>query len=132
MGVPFGLAALIVLCMSILAGMLNGYLIVTFSLPSMAVTLGMMGVYRSMALWIGGYQGFGASAFKPSYIFIGSESVADVIPVAFILLVFLFILAYLLIHKTVYGRLLYAVGNNRKAAFLSGHNIKLILGVPTV
>ncbi|HEC60880.1 MAG TPA: ABC transporter permease [bacterium] len=127
MGVPFGLAVLIVFGFSILFGLLNGFLIVTFSLPSMAVTLGMMGVYRAIALWIGGFEGFGADAFQPSYIWIGDKSIAGVIPVSFLLLVFLFILSYLLVHKSVYGRLLYATGNNRKATHLSGHNIKLTI-----
>jgi len=127
MGVPFWMAALIVFAFSMLAGLLNGYLIVTFSLPSMAVTLGMMGVYRAIALWIGGYEGFGASAFKPSYILIGDTLIGGVIPASFLLLVFLFILAYLLVHKSVYGRLLYATGNNRRATHLTGHNVKSII-----
>jgi rhamnose transport system permease protein len=126
-GVPLGLAILIMFTFATLAGLLNGFLIVTFSLPSMAVTLGMMGVYRAIALWIGGYEGFGLDAFKPSYIWVGSEFIAGVIPISFLLLVFLFILAYFLIHKSVYGRLLYATGNNRQATYLSGHSIKKVI-----
>jgi rhamnose transport system permease protein len=126
-GVPIGLAAPILLVSAALAGLLNGILIVRFSLPSMAVTLGMMGMYRAIALWIGGYEGFGAEAFKPSYIFLGDKSIAGIIPLSLLLLVFLFVLAYLVVHKSVYGRLLYATGNNRKATFLSGHNINAII-----
>jgi len=127
MGVPFGLALLIIFTLATLAGLLNGFLIVTFSLPSMAVTLGMMGVYRAIALWIGGYEGFGLDAFQPSYIWVGNEFIAGVIPISFLLLVLLFVLAYFLIHKSVYGRLLYATGNNRQATYLSGHSIKRII-----
>lgn len=127
MDVPFGLAVLIIFAFAILAGLLNGFLIVTFSLPSMAVTLGMMGVYRAIALWIGGYGGYGLDDFKPSYIWVGDQFVAGVIPVSFLLLVFLFVLAYFLIHKSVYGRLLYATGNNRQATYLSGHSVKKII-----
>ena len=127
MGVPFGLSVLIVFTVATLAGLLNGYLVVTFSLPSMAVTLGMMGVYRAIALWIGGYEGFGVEAFKPSYIFVGDYLIAGTIPVSFLLLVFLFVMAWLLVHKTVYGRLLYATGNNRRATYLTGHGIKPII-----
>jgi len=127
MGVPFGLAFLIVCGCTTLAGLLNGFLIVTFTLPSMAVTLGMMGVYRAIALWIGGFEGFGLDAFQPSYIWIGDKLLAGIIPVSFLLLVFLFIVAFLLVHKSVYGRLLYATGNNRTATYLSGHKIKTII-----
>jgi len=125
--VPFGVAVLILFAIATLAGLLNGFLIVTFSLPSMAVTLGMMGVYRAIALWIGGYEGYSLEAFKPSYIWVGSESIAGVIPISLLLLIFLFILAYFLIHKSVYGRLLYATGNNRQATYLSGHSTKKII-----
>jgi rhamnose transport system permease protein len=127
LGVPFGLAVPIILAFSTLAGLLNGFLIERFSLPSMAVTLGMMGVYRALALWIGGFEGFGASAFKPSYIWVGSEAIAGIIPISFVLLVVLFILAAILVHRSVYGRLLYATGNNRKAAYLSGHSISRVI-----
>ena len=126
-GVPFGLAVLILFAVATLAGLLNGFLIVTFSLPSMAVTLGMMGVYRAIALWIGGPGGYSLEAFKPSYIWVGSKSIAGVIPISLLLLIFLFILAYFLIHKSVYGRLLYATGNNRQATYLSGHSTKKII-----
>ena len=125
--VPFGLAVLILLVVATLAGLFNGVLIVTFSLPSMAVTLGMMGVYRAIALWIGGYEGYSLEAFKPSYIWVGNAFLAGVIPVSTLLLVVLFVLSYLLVHKSVYGRLLYATGNNRKATFLSGHSTKTII-----
>jgi rhamnose transport system permease protein len=126
-GVPFILAILIMFVVATLAGLLNGLLIVTFSLPSMAVTLGMMGVYRAIALWIGGYEGFGLDAFQPAYIWIGNHFIAGVLPVSFLLLIILFVIAYFLIHRSAYGRLLYATGNNRQATYLSGHNIKMVI-----
>jgi rhamnose transport system permease protein len=126
-GVPLGLSILIVFTVATLAGLLNGVLIVSFSLPSMAVTLGMMGVYRAIALWIGGYEGFGLDAFQPSYIWVGSTLLGGVVPAALILLIVLFVLVYLLVHRTAYGRLLYAAGNNRTATHLSGHSVKAIV-----
>lgn len=126
-GVPFVVSLIIVLTCCSLAGLLNGFLIVTFSLPSMAVTLGMMGVYRAIALWIGGYEGFGVDAFDPAYIFIGSKILGGIIPLALIFLIILFTVAYFLIHRTAYGRLLYATGNNRRATYLSGHRVKRII-----
>lgn len=127
MGLPIWAAVLLVFGLTTLAGLLNGLLIVTFSLPSMAVTLGMMGVYRAIALWIGGHEGFGADAFQPSYVWIGSQSIGGSIPVSILLLALLFLAAYLLVHRSVYGRLLYATGNNRRATYLSGHSVKAII-----
>lgn len=127
MGAPVWAAAILMCCVTTLAGLFNGLLVVTFSLPSMAVTLGMIAVYRAIALWIGGPEGFGADAFQPSYVWLGSEFIWGVIPVSLLLLTVLFGVAFLLVHRSVYGRLLYATGNNRRATRMSGHHIKAII-----
>ena len=127
MGAPIWVAAILMCCVTMLAGLFNGLLVVTFSLPSMAVTLGMIAVYRAIALWIGGPEGFGADAFQPSYVWLGSESVLGNVPVSLLLLAVLFGIAFLLVHRSVYGRLLYATGNNRIATRMSGHNVKAII-----
>jgi rhamnose transport system permease protein len=127
MGAPVWAAAILMCCVTTLAGLFNGLLVVTFSLPSMAVTLGMIAVYRAIALWIGGPEGFGADAFQPSYVWLGSESILGNIPVSLLLLAVLFGVAFLLVHHSAYGRLLYATGNNRIATRMSGHNIKAII-----
>jgi rhamnose transport system permease protein len=127
MGVPDWAAIPLMLCVTGLGGLFNGLLVVTFSLPSMAVTLGMIAVYRAIALWIGGADGFGMDAFQPSYVWLGSEAIANVIPISLVFLVVLFVAAYLVVHRTAYGRLLYATGNNRKATYMSGHSVKAII-----
>lgn len=115
------------LCATGLGGLFNGLLVVTFSLPSMAVTLGMIAVYRAIALWIGGPDGFGMDAFQPSYVWLGSEAIGNVVPISLVFLAVLFVAAYLVVHRTAYGRLLYATGNNRKATYMSGHSVKAII-----
>jgi rhamnose transport system permease protein len=127
MGVPVWAATILMCCLTALAGLFNGLLVVTFSLPSMAVTLGMIAVYRAVALWIGGPEGFGADAFQPSYVWLGSESILGDVPVSLLLLAVLFGVAFLLIHRSVYGHLLYAAGNNRRATRMSGHNVNAII-----
>jgi rhamnose transport system permease protein len=127
MGMPVWAATILMLCVTGLGGLLNGLLVVSFSLPSMAVTLGMIAVYRALALWIGGPDGFGMDAFQPSYIWLGSEAIADIVPISLVLLAALFVIAYLVIHRTAYGRLLYATGNNRRATHMSGHSVKAII-----
>jgi rhamnose transport system permease protein len=127
MGVPVWLAIPLMLCVTALGGLFNGLLVVTFSLPSMAVTLGMIAVYRAIALWVGGQDGFGMDAFQPSYVWLGYEAIAGIIPYSLILLAILFVVAYLVVHQTAYGRLLYATGNNRKATFMSGHSVNAVI-----
>lgn len=126
-GVPFWLALIIVLTMTTTAGLINGLLIVTFSLPSMAVTLGMMGIYRAIALQIGGVKGFSSSTFSDQYLWLGSTYLFGSVPVAFLFLIALFILFGIIVHSSAYGRLLYATGNSRKAVYFSGYKVKRIV-----
>jgi len=127
MGMPVWAAVPLMLWVTGIGGLFNGLLVVTFSLPSMAVTLGMIAVYRAIALWIGGPDGFGMDAFQPSYVWLGSEAIAEIVPISLVFLAILFIAAYLVVHRTAYGRLLYATGNNRKATYMSGHDTKAII-----
>lgn len=126
-GTPLYVALPVVILICALAGTLNGALIVSFNLPSLAVTLGMMGAYRAVALLIGGQQGYAADAFQPAYIWLGSENLFGVIPVSLCLLFLLIILFVFIMHRTIFGRLLYAVGNNRTATRFSGHNVPAVI-----
>jgi rhamnose transport system permease protein len=50
-----------------------------------------------------------------------------VIPVAFIFLILLFAFFWFMIHKSSYGRLLYAAGNSRKALYFSGYSVRKVI-----
>lgn len=126
-GVPLYVVLPLILVIGALAGAINGLLVVTFNLPSLAVTLGTMSAYRAIALLIGGYGGYAAEAFQPSYIWLGGEYFFDSLPVSLCLLLVLFIIFWFIMHKTIFGRLLYAVGNNRIATRFSGHNVKAVI-----
>ena len=123
-GAPVWLAALAVVAVGIAAGALNGALVVAFGLPSLAVTLGMMGAYRAFALLVGGQEGY--AAFDDSYVWLGSAQIADVIPASLVLVAIVFALFTFVMHGTVYGRLCYVIGNNARAARLSGVRVALI------
>lgn len=126
LGFSYGVSLLLVFLITTLLGALNGFLIVHFNLPSMAVTLGMVGIHRAIALWIGGVEGFSRKVFKPSYLWLGGAHLG-IVPMVMLLLAGLFVVGYLLVHRSVYGRLLFAVGNNRKATHFCGHNVKRVI-----
>jgi len=128
-GAPVWLAALAVVAVGIAAGALNGALVVAFGLPSLAVTLGMMGAYRAFALLIGGQEGY--AAFDDSYVWLGSAQIGDVMPVSLVLIAIVFALFTFVMHGTVYGRLCYVIGNNARAARLSGVRVALVKVAPS-
>ena len=117
-GVPIGLALPLVLLVATTAGLLNGFLVTTFGLPSLAVTLGALGAYRALALLLGGQESF--AGFPDSYIWLGSSLIGGTLPVSLLLLLFVFAALAALMHGTVFGRHCYVVGANARAAAFSG------------
>ena len=114
-----------VLCATTLAGALNGALVVGFALPALAITLGTMGIWRAVALLLGGQEGY--ASFAESYVWLGSAAWLDfLVPVSLALVVLVFAAFALLMHGTVFGRLAYMAGANPAAVYLSGVRVKLV------
>jgi ribose transport system permease protein len=125
-----GLHASIVFVVCIIAGCiigsLNGLLITKVRINPFIVTLGMMSVYKGVALLITG--GLPIS-IDNSIIFLGSGYIGP-IPVSVIIMVIIAVIGYIFATKTLLGRNIYAVGNNERAAKLSGirvDNVKIIV-----
>jgi rhamnose transport system permease protein len=117
-GVPMELAIVICLLTGALCGLLNGWLIVRYrELSAVIVTLITMIVYRGIAYVI--LEDQAAGHFPEWFGFLGWGYVAGV---PFILIVFVIfaVLFGLLLHKTTFGRHVYAIGNNPTASRFSG------------
>ncbi len=108
-----------------LLGSLNGFLVATLRLPSLAVTLGTMGAYRGLAFIIGSERGY--TDFDDSYVWVGSQRVlGDIVPVSFILFVVASLVVGFVMHNTVFGRRCFAVGHNQDAAWFSGIKVRTL------
>lgn len=105
-------------------GLINGLLITKVKIPPLVCTLCMFGILKGIAyIYTGGAP---KGDVPPSLKFIGEGFVGPVPTQVFFLLGF-FILIYLIIHKTPYGRKIYAVGGNIRAAHHSGINTDRII-----
>lgn len=105
----------------IAAGIINGLFISRLRVPPFVATLGMMGIARGAALIaVNGIPIYGLS---PTYMWIGQGQVAGLIPVPTIIMAVIFVLAYLVLNYTRFGRFTYAIGSNRESALLSGVNV---------
>lgn len=123
--VPMPVALLVCLTAGALAGAINGYLIVRFRLPSLAVTIGTLGLYRGLAFVLLGDQAI--ADFPPEYTEFGYGVVPfTFLPSPFALFLVLAAIFWILLHHTAFGRSLYAVGGNQTAARFSGINISRI------
>ena len=100
-------------------GLVNGFVVVMFELPSLAVTLGSMSTYTGIAFLI--LQGNAIINFPTSLVQLGSGGLfSSDFPIASaILLICAAILAFV-IHWTAFGKSVFAIGGNRQAARFSG------------
>ena len=108
-----------------LAGLLNGLLVTRLGLPSLAVTIGTLTLYRGLAFVI---LGDTAVADLPTQYtdwafgtFAGTQ-----IPNPFIVFVVLAVVFGFVLHRTTLGRSVFAIGANQEAAFFSGLRVKRI------
>ncbi|MEE6258834.1 ABC transporter permease [Plantactinospora sonchi] len=118
-GLPLPLILPLVVLLGALLGAVNGLFIAGFGLPSLAVTIGTLALYRGLA-----------------YVVLGDRAVADfpigwtgnaiaplpgtTVPWVVLVLAALTVGFGVLLHATPIGRGLYAMGNNEQAARFSG------------
>lgn len=102
-----------------LAGAVNGLLVTRLALPSIIVTIGTMSLYRGIAFIILGDQAY--TDFPDSFQAIGQTYFfGELVPTQLLIFILLAVLAWFFLHHTIYGRRLYAIGNNPIAARYSG------------
>ncbi|MEA4906304.1 MAG: ABC transporter permease [Chloroflexi bacterium] len=129
MGVNIWVAALAAVMLGTLGGLLNGALIAKLKLPSLVVTLGTYAFFRGIAYVLLGDEA--ARGYPEAFTFIGQGKITGtLVPVPVALFVVLALIFGLVLHKTTFGRRLYAIGNNEQAARYSGvpvDRIKIII-----
>lgn len=125
---PAALAVLAVVGIATLLGALNGFLISKVRMQPFIVTLCGLLFYRGLARFITNDEtkGFGSATGFETLQKAATGSVLG-IPTPFILLIVISIIASIVLHKSIYGRYLYAVGRNETAARYSGINANLVI-----
>jgi ribose/xylose/arabinose/galactoside ABC-type transport system permease subunit len=119
-GMSAFVAAPIALCIGIAIGVSNGMLTLLFSLPSFIVTLGSMLFWQGMTLL---YHGATSLRFRPSEAFTGlMAGTVGPIEAAFIWMIGLGLVLWLLLQHHWLGNHFFAVGGNREAALAIGIN----------
>ncbi|MGO1631805.1 MAG: ABC transporter permease [Staphylococcus equorum] len=100
-------------------GAVNGLLITLGKMAPFIATLATMNVFRGLTLVI--TDGNPITNLNGSYAFqLFGRGYFLGIPVPAVTMFVTFIILYILLHKTVFGRQTYAMGGNEKAAFISG------------
>jgi rhamnose transport system permease protein len=108
----------------ILCGAFNGLLVTGLKLPSIVVTIGTMSLFRGISFIILGDQAYGS--YPDSFAFFGQGYVVSVISFEFALFVVAAIIYWFVLHRTTFGRRIFAIGNNQVAAQFSGVRVARI------
>lgn len=114
------LAILVALLVGVICNLFNAVFVAQFDVPAFIATLGMQQVARGIALY---YTG-GANILQlGDFVKIG-QGMVGIIPVPVIIVVCITVVVWYMFNHTRYGRNLYAIGGNRKAAEASGIDAK--------
>lgn len=118
------LSLLVALLVGLAFGALNGFVITKFAIPAFIMTLALTEAARGGAVLVTG--GKTISGLTSSFTFLGQGFVGP-IPMSIVILVAAYIVMWIILNKTPYGRYIYAVGGNSKAAEASGINPKAVV-----
>jgi rhamnose transport system substrate-binding protein len=119
---PIALAASVAIALGLLGGTLNGLLITRLGLPPLIVTLGTFSLFRGVAEGVTrGIENY--SGFSPSFLFLGQGYVGGVIPAQLLILVIAIGAFGWWLHRTAFGRSLYAIGFSKEGARYAGINV---------
>ena len=122
LGAAIPLAVLASMAAGMACGLFNGWVCERWKIHSFVVTLGMLNMARGAVLQVSNSRTI--YSFPKAFNAFGTLSYYG-IPLIFIIAVLLVIIGHVILKKTVFGRMIYAIGNNEEAVRLSGHNTKI-------
>jgi ribose transport system permease protein len=127
-GWPWPLAIAAILLIAIAVGVFHGFLVTKMHLQSFIVTLCGLLFYRGLARYIAEDQtlGFG---YCTGFEMLQKLTTGQVlgVPMPFVLLIIISFIMWVVLHRSIYGRYLFAVGRNEEAARFSGINTSLVI-----
>ncbi|MFK7880100.1 ABC transporter permease [Roseobacter sp.] len=124
MGVGTAGLVLVGLGVGLLCGAFNGVLVTRMGLPSIVVTIGTMSLFRGISYIVLGDQAF--RGYPDSFSWFGQGYVWWVISFEFVLFAIIALIYAVLLHKTNFGRAVYAIGNNATGALFSGIRVQRV------
>ena len=127
-GLPISGAILLTLLVGCAGGALNAVLITRLSIPSLIVTLGSFSLFRGIAEGIT-HGAVNYSDFPASFLFFGQGYLFGIIPAQVPLFVVILAAYAVLLHLSVIGRALYAIGFNVAGARYAGLPVTRRLGL---
>lgn len=122
-GVPIAGAIVAAIGAGALAGLFNGYLVAYVGLPSLAVTIGTLALYRGIA--VGSLGTTAVTGFPSEWTQLAKSTIgSSPIPLIMVPVVVLIVVFVVLLHFTPFGRGVYAIGQSSVAATFSAVDVR--------
>lgn len=118
---------LIGLGVGLACGAFNALLVCGMGLPSIVVTIGTMSLFRGISYIVLGDQAY--RGYPSDFAFFGQGYVFWVISFEFVLFALIAVIYGVLLHKTNFGRAVYAIGNNATGALFSGIRVNRVKSI---
>ncbi|MCK5094171.1 MAG: ABC transporter permease [Spirochaetes bacterium] len=104
-------------------GLINGLLITKGDINPLITTLSMLSIFQGATFLVS--RGFAISVNLDSFRFLGTTRVFGT-PLPIVILIVLYIIFFIILKYSVFGRYIYSIGGNAEAAKLSGINVDKI------
>jgi ribose transport system permease protein len=122
-GIPVGLVVLGIVFVCVLIGLAHSFFINTVGLAPFIITLGTMSILRGVVLVL--TTGYPVKITDPGFLLLGQGNLLGV-PLQFILLIVVAVIAGVALTATPFGRYVYTIGNNPVATRLSGVRVSRV------
>lgn len=121
--VPMHWAAVAGVLVGAIAGAFNGFLVAYLGLPSLAATIGTLALYRGLALVVIGDTSVGS--FPESWTAVVQGRIGNTgIPPMALVMVLIVVVFGVVLHRTPFGRGLFALGYSKEAARFVGVDVQ--------
>ena len=121
-GTGIGLAITISMIVALICGAINGASVAFLRINPIITTLGTMLIYRAIAYKITEARAMGVEG--DFFSAVGGRFLG--IPVSVYIMLSVYIIVYVALKYTAYGKRVYAVGGNPQASFISGIDIRMV------
>jgi ribose transport system permease protein len=126
---PWPLAVLLVIAVPALLGCFHGWLITRMKIQPFIATLCSLLIFRGGARFVAHdmTKGFEDAAGFGTLVNLARGKLFG-LPMPFVILLIVAFIMWFVLHRSIYGRYLFAVGRNEEATRFSGINTRLIIG----
>ena len=120
-GLPLPVAIVIALCVGVLAGLFNGFMISRFRLQPFIVTLATLGAIRGLVYV---YSETPITPQDPNFRAVFSTQILGPFTLSVLIMLVVFLVGQFFLSRTTAGRAIVAIGGNEEAVRLAGINVR--------